>query len=119
MLRRRAEVSSVVDADSQVIKQLVTQQVRSIQNEAAIRRYTENESELLKVEWMPPGDGDISPVCEDAVTEIEARGGAVPVEELHAILTQSARNHSDGTPELMTCWVPHEGVCRCCTAPVY
>lgn len=110
-------VDAAVDADSDLVETIVNQQVCSVQTEDAIRRYTESTIEI-EVEWMPPGGGNISSVCGDAVGEIEARGGSVSLEELHTIFTESARNHPEGTPDLMTCWVPHEGPCRCSIAPV-
>lgn len=112
-----SEIKSSTDMPPDSVEPLVQQQIRSVQFEDSVRRYQQSGVDV-KVEWMLPGDGDVSPVCKDASDQIDSRGGAVTIEELNHILRGCAEKYPDGTPELMDFWIPHEGNCRCTISPV-
>lgn len=115
-VRKRFETE--VGLDRELAERILRVEMGSVQTEDSVRRYTEDGFEP-QVNWLLPGDGDVHPVCKAIADEIESRGGAVSVEELHSIFREKASEFEEegGTPERVDHWVAHDGNCRCTITP--
>lgn len=90
---------------------IVRTEFASIQLMDSVRTYRE-QPRSDEFEFYLPGELDdrAHPVRRKTVEEIEARGGAVPLDELQEILRENAEKYRDegGTPERVDHWVGHE-----------
>lgn len=100
-----------LDLSREQIKTIVWNEEAGIMNRFQVRQ-VQGSDVVSGVEWMLPGDGDASPVCEATAEEIEKQGGSVSVEELQTILFANAQKFENGTPERVQHWIPHDR-CRC------
>lgn len=57
--------------------------------------------------WSGADDSRTTEMCEEIKSEIESRGGAVPMDELKSILDTVSRKYEYGTPERVDDWIPH------------
>lgn len=107
----QADVETEVDFPHEQIETLVRTEVGSIQTMDRVRGYQDRpgfEEHVFK--WTGASDSRTSPICTEVKEEIEARGGAVPLDELQELLRTKAEKYRDegGTLERMDHWVPHE-----------
>ncbi|WP_282352600.1 hypothetical protein [Haloferax volcanii] len=100
-----------LDLPREQIKTIIWNEEAGIMTRFHVRQVQESDV-VSGVEWMLPGDGGVSPVCEATAEEIEKQGGSVSVEELQTILFANAQKFEDGTPERVQHWIPHDR-CRC------
>lgn len=96
---------------------IVWNEMAGITTRQNIRRYRD-QTVTTTVEWLLPGDGDVSPICRETAATIENRGGSVTIDELQQILYSNAEAHDDGHPERVKHWVPHDR-CRCSISPAF
>ena len=115
------DITKCIDENTNLNKQMaesmMQEQMGGVYKLNSILRYREMPIDI-GIEWMPPGDGDLSPVCDEIASEIESRGGAVSFNSLYEIMRTAAENHQEGTPELVEYMIPHKGNCRCTISPV-
>lgn len=100
-----------LDLPREQVKTIVWNEESGIMTRFHVRQ-VQDSNVVSGVEWMLPGDGEVSPVCEATAEEIEERGGSVSVKELQTILFANAQKFEDGTPERVQHWIPHNR-CRC------
>ena len=110
-------IQNNTDLNSKRAQEITNEQIGGVTKINTLSRY-QKTGVNIGVEWMPPGDGDLSPVCDEIASEIESRGGAVAINSLYEIMRNAAENHKEGTPELVEYMIPHKGNCRCAISPV-
>jgi hypothetical protein len=61
--------------------------------------------------WSGADDSRTTDLCHDIKSEVDDRGGAVPMDELKTILLDAAHDYDYGTPGRVDEWMPH-WMCR-------
>ncbi|MFC6863847.1 hypothetical protein ACFQGE_10255 [Halomicroarcula sp. GCM10025817] len=106
----RSPLEDELDIDDELLETIVWTEMASIEMLDRVNTYLDQETggEVYKISG--PDDDRTHPVTEEAIEEIEDRGGAVPMKELAEILLEKAEKYEGegGTPERMEHWVPHE-----------
>lgn len=57
--------------------------------------------------WSGADDSRTTDLCHDIKSEVDDRGGAVPMDELKTILLDKAHDYDYGTPGRVDEWLPH------------
>ena len=57
--------------------------------------------------WSGADDSRTTDLCHDIKSEVDDRGGAVPMDELKTILLDAAHDYDYGTPGRVDEWMPH------------
>lgn len=108
-LRRELDLSQSEALD---IARNETASVLNVARAEAVEDYArevDQDPEEYLFDWVGPTDHRTTPICRETEAEIEARGGAVTLQELKGILMAKAKEHADdgGTPERVDEFHPH------------
>lgn len=112
-------VNRVLNVDENLEKKqaigIVRMEVAAVLNKSREVAYRAEKKvgNVYLFDWVGPDTESTTPICEAIKEEIDARGGAVRLDILEAIMREKANEYDDkgGTPHRVSELVPHYG-CR-------
>lgn len=96
--------------DDEYLLNILRNETSAVLNTAREEAYAQREdADEYVFDWIGPDDHRTTDTCKAVKSEIDSRGGSVPIEQLKEILYEKALEHqgAEGTPERVDDWQPH------------